>query len=71
MAYPTDFSINDTNRPVTFKLPDNDEVNLIPWEYVIDRLSVDLAPSLTAITKANDALETIDTRLGELMNSDE
>lgn len=60
-----DFTITNSNRPVTFKLPDDDEVALIPWQYVLDRVTADLEPTLSELKTINTALKVIDDKLTE------
>jgi hypothetical protein len=57
--------ITNENRPVTFKLPDDDEVSLIPWKYVIDRLTVDLQDTVSQLQMINTSLTAIDTKLSD------
>jgi hypothetical protein len=59
-----EFITNDSNRPVTFKLPD-DEVALIPWQYVLDRLTEDLQPTITEMQSINTHLNQISTKLND------
>lgn len=61
--------ITSKNAPVTFKLPD-DTVDLIPWEYVIDRLTLDLEPTIQKLTAINTSLEIIDNKLDEWVNGE-
>jgi hypothetical protein len=60
-----EFITNDSNRPVTFNLPDNDEVALIPWQYVLDRLTEDLQPTITEMQSINVHLNQISTKLND------
>jgi hypothetical protein len=60
-----EFIINDSNRPVTFKLLDDDEVALIPWQYVLDRLTEDLQPTITEMQSINAHLNQISTKLND------
>ena len=55
--------ITDRNRPMRFKLPDDDEVALVPWEYIIDRLTEDLTPLVQELSTTNTALKSIDDTL--------
>lgn len=57
--------ITPENRPVTFKLPDDDEVALIPWAYVLDRLTVDLTDTVAQLKTINTSLKSIDDKLTE------
>jgi hypothetical protein len=60
-----EFITNDSNRPVTFNLPDNDKVALIPWQYVLDRLTEDLKPTIMEIQSINTHLNQISTKLND------
>lgn len=55
----------DEKIPVTFKLPDGDSVSLIPWAYVVDKLTEALTPVLDSIETINADLAKIDTKLTE------
>jgi hypothetical protein len=55
--------ITNENRPVTLELPDKDIVQLPPWEYIIDRLEIDLRPSIEKLRMINTSLSQIDSKL--------
>ncbi len=63
--------ITDRNRPMRFKLPDNDDVALVPWEYIIDRLTEDLTPLVQEISTTNTALKTIDDTLQSWLDGED
>lgn len=63
--------ITDRNRPMRFKLPDADDVSLVPWEYIIDRLTEDLTPFTQELTATNSALRSIDNTLQSWIDGDE
>lgn len=54
----------DPKTPVTFVLPDNDSVALIPWAYVVAKFDEILKSPLDDIELINKDLERIDTKLG-------
>ena len=58
----------DEKTPVTFILPDNDSVALIPWAYVVDKFNSILEEPLDNIEIINKDLERIDTHLGTLVD---
>jgi len=63
--------ITDRNRPMRFKLPDDDEVALVPWEYIIDRLTEDLTPLVQELSTTNTALKTIDDTLQSWLDGED
>ena len=60
----------DEKTPVTFILPDNDSVALIPWAYVVDKFNNILKEPLDNIELINKDLERIDTHLSTLVDSE-
>ena len=58
-----EITLTNENRPVTFSLPDGDSVALVPWAYVIDRLTANLDKSVDLMQNINDALTLIDHKL--------
>ena len=60
----------DEKTPVTFILPDNDSVALIPWAYVVDKFNSILKEPLDNIELINKDLERIDTHLDTLVDSE-
>ena len=60
----------DEKTPVTFILPDNDSVALIPWAYVVDKFNSILKEPLDNIELINKDLERIDTHLCTLVDSE-
>ena len=58
----------DEKTPVTFILPDNDSVALIPWAYVVDKFNSILKEPLDNIEIINKDLERIYTHLGTLVD---
>ena len=63
--------ITDRNRPMRFKLPDDDEVALVPWEYIIDRLTEDLTPLVQELSTTNTALKIIDDTLQSWLDGED
>lgn len=61
----------DEKTPVTFVLPDNDSVALIPWAYVVDKFDTILKEPLDNIELINKDLQRIDAKLDQWLNSDE
>lgn len=61
----------DEKTPVTFILPDNDSVALIPWAYVVDKFNSILKEPLDNIELINKDLQRIDAKLDQWLNSDE
>jgi hypothetical protein len=59
----TEFNPSDVNRPLTFNLPDDDQVQLIPWGYVLERLQANLETTLGYLSSTNTYLSNIDTKL--------
>ena len=49
--------------PVTFNLPDNDVVQLITWEFVLEKLNKQLQPTLDLMAENNTHLDHIATKL--------
>ena len=60
----------DEKTPVTFILPDNDSVALIPWAYVVDKFNSILKEPLDNIEIINKDLERIDAHLSTLVDSE-
>ena len=60
----------DDKVPVTFKLPDGDEVSLVTWAYIAHKLNEELTPLVNSIDQINKSLSTIDTKLSEWTNED-
>lgn len=54
--------------PVTFNLPDGDSVALIPWAYVVDKLTEALMPVSDSIEIINVQLIVIDNKLSSLLD---
>jgi hypothetical protein len=54
-----------------FKLPDGDEVALVPWEYIIDRLTEDLTPLVQELSTTNTALKSIDDTLQSWLDGED
>lgn len=59
----SEFTPSNANRSVTFYLPDNDQVQLIPWGYVLERLQANLETTLGYLSSTNTYLSNIDARL--------
>lgn len=58
----------DEKTPVTFVLPDNDSVALIPWAYVVDKFDTILKEPLDNIELINKDLQRIDAKLDQWLN---
>ena len=58
----------DEKTPVTFVLPDNDSVALIPWAYVVDKFDTILKEPLDNIELINKDLERISVKLHQSVN---
>lgn len=58
----------DEKTPVTFILPDNDSVALIPWAYVVDKFNSILKEPLDNIELINKDLQRIDAKLDQWLN---
>ena len=50
----------DDKKPLTFILPDGDDVSLITWQYVVSKLEESLGPVLDKIELINESLTMID-----------
>jgi hypothetical protein len=61
----------NTATPVTFELPDNDHVELITWDFVLDKLDTLMAPILDKMYQSNAHLEEIAKKLEEFADDDE
>jgi hypothetical protein len=57
----------DKKAPMLFDLPDGDKAALITWEYVVDRLGIELADAISEVELINEHLKTIDAKLGDLI----
>ena len=55
----------DEKTPVTFILPDNDSVALIPWAYVVDKFNTILQSPNDNMELINKDLERIDAKLDQ------
>lgn len=53
------------STPVKFLLPDGDDVSLIPWTYVLERMEEDLTPIINLLNAENVDLKRIETKLIE------
>lgn len=58
-----EITLTNENRPVSFGLPDGDTVQLVPWAYVIDRLTANLDKSVSLMENINASLSVIDHKL--------
>lgn len=61
----------DPKTPVTFMLPDNDVVSLIPWEFVVAKFDEILQGPLDDMELINNDLERIDKKLGKFLDNGE
>ena len=55
----------DDKLPVTFMLPDGDQVALVTWAYIVDKVTTQLTPIVNALGKTNEHLAKIDEKLDE------
>ncbi len=55
----------DPKTPVTFMLPDNDTVAVIPWAYVVDKFNTILKSPNDNMELINKDLERIDAKLDQ------
>ena len=61
---------HDDKTPVTFILPDGDNVALVTWSYISDKLSGVIDPLVTSISRINQSLTAIDTKLDDWIKKD-
>jgi len=61
---------HDDKTPVTFILPDGDNVALVTWSYISDKLSGVIDPLATSISLINQSLTAIDTKLDDWIKKD-
>lgn len=66
----TPITTNSDFNTVTFKLPDND-ITLVSWKAVIDRLSEALNPIITSLQAENGSLDLIIERIDEWLSEQE
>lgn len=66
----TEFSPSNVNRPVTFNLPDDDQVQLVPWGYILERVNANLETTLGYLTSENKYLTDIDNKLSEWLDGE-
>lgn len=55
----------DPKTPVTFMLPDNDTIAVIPWAYVVDKFNTILQSPNDNMELINKDLERIDAKLDQ------
>lgn len=53
----------NSSTPATFELPDGDKVELITWDFVLDKLDGLLGPVFEKMYKNNEHLSNIADRL--------
>lgn len=58
----------DPKTPVTFMLPDNDTVAVIPWAYVVDKFNNILQSPNDNMELINKDLERIDAKLDQWLD---
>ena len=66
-----EFMARDTNKPLTFQLPDGDVVPLVTWEYITSKLESNLSTTIDAIEEINKDLNIINNRIGEWLKESE
>lgn len=66
----TEFNPSTTNRPVTFNLPDDDQVQLVPWGYILERVAANMGTTLTYLSAQNTYLTNIDNKLSEWLEGE-
>lgn len=57
--------------PLTFELPDGDVVEVITWDYVLEKSKEILTPTIDHISVINSQLERIDNKLNEWVEDNE
>lgn len=57
--------------PLTFELPDGDVVEVITWDYVLEKSKEMLTPTIDHISVINSQLERIDNKLNDWVENDE
>lgn len=60
----------DPKIPLTFDLPDNDQVALITWEYVVDKFDNIFGDVVNNVSLINGDLKRITTKLDEFIESE-
>lgn len=55
----------DAKQPLHFDLPDNDEIEVIPWEFVVDKCETILSGINASIDSIRGDLFRIDTKVKE------
>lgn len=55
----------DQKRPMKFILPD-DKVSLITWEYVVNKLGIELSEAISSMNSINEHLQIIDDSLSRI-----
>lgn len=55
----------DPKKPLTFQLPDNDNVALVTWDYIINKLTEDLTETIDVVEEINKDLKLIDAKIGK------
>lgn len=53
----------DEKTPVHFDLPDGDQVDLIPWAYVVDKSNTILSGIISNLASINEDLTRIDNKI--------
>lgn len=59
----------DDRTPVTFDLPDGDQVSLITWAYVVDKFNSILKEPLDLLESVNKDLTRIDEKLSQWVDN--
>lgn len=53
----------EEKTPVHFDLPDGDQVDLIPWAYVVDKSNTILSGIISNLASINEDLTRIDNKI--------
>lgn len=59
------FMARDSKQPVTFDLTDNDQVALVPWEFIVDKFNTILSGVVSNLGSIESDLGRIETKIDE------
>ena len=59
------FMARDAKQPVTFDLTDNDQVALVPWEFIVDKFDTILSGVISNLGSIERDLGRIETKIDE------
>jgi hypothetical protein len=63
-------AVIDDKTPLTFDTPDGDTIILPPWDYIVDKISYLLEPTIEKMHNINQSLTVIDNRLDDWIPED-